>query len=98
MLAGRLSRIRLGCGVLRGVVGFRVLTALGDVCANCRGDYGAEVGAEAIEMLQVFCAARVGEAEGKERFPGVFYLAGAAAHVEGEVLGEVGGHVCAGCC
>ena len=66
------------------------------MCADCRGDDGAEIGAEAVEVLEVFCAARVGEAEGKERFPGVFYFAGAAAHVEGEVLGEVGGHVGAG--
>lgn len=37
--------------------------ALGDVCAYCGGDNGAEVRTQAVEVLEVACAAGVGEAE-----------------------------------
>lgn len=76
-----------------GVVGLWVRSAGRDKRADVCGDDSAKVGAEAVEVLEVFGEATIGAAEGKEGFPRPFDFGRAATELEGLVLCVVRGHV-----
>lgn len=65
----------------------------GDMHADSRSYDGAEVRTQAIQMLEVFGAASVGEAEREKSLPSLLDFTRATTKSQREVLGIVGCHV-----